>query len=256
MKFASPIHFIFSAIILLSLFSCNEKEEFDSAPLTDYVPVQSGKYIIYRLDSVVYTDFGTTTEIHKYQAKHEVDSEFTDLMGQQTFRIFRYLRDSAGVGAWQPNGTYTITLTTDQVEVEEDNLRFIKLHRPMRAGFTWKGNRYLPYNPYDTLGFKFSNDDDMQSWDFYYQGPDPSFTYRGNTYADIFTVEEVDESFNAPVTIPTSYGSMNRGVEKYAKGIGLVYREYEMWEYQPNPGGARGPYRIGWGLRMWMIDHN
>ncbi len=31
---------------------------------------------------------------------------------------------------------------------------------------------------------------------------------------------------------------------------------YEMWEYQPNTGGSGGPYKTGFGITMWMIDHN
>ncbi|HEY9663211.1 MAG TPA: hypothetical protein V6C65_32600, partial [Allocoleopsis sp.] len=82
------------------------------------------------------------------------------------------------------------------------------------------------------------------------------FSYKGNNYTDVYTVEEADESFNVPITSPGSYGSKSRSVEKYAKAIGLVYREYELWEYQPNTGGTGGPYKTGFGITMWMIDHN
>lgn len=127
---------------------------------------------------------------------------------------------------------------------------------PIKNGFSWKGNRYLPTDPYGTKYF-FSNDDNMEDWDFYYDGGPASFSYRNISYADVQTVEQEDETFNIPVTIPTAYGSKSRSVERYSKGIGLIQREYTLYEYQPDPspGGPNYAYR-GFGITMWMIDHN
>jgi len=35
----------------------------------------------------------------------------------------------------------------------------------------------------------------------------------------------------------------------------MVYRKYELWEYQPNISGPN-PYSTGFGITLWMIDHN
>lgn len=237
------------------LFSCNEKEELVTEPLTDYIPLAAGKYITYRLDSLVFTNFGRTTEIHKYQVKHQVDALITDNLGRPSYRIFRFIRDSAGTGPWQPNGSYFITLLDNQAEVIDDNLRMIKMHLPLKNGFSWKGNRYLPTDPYGSL-FNFSNDDNMADWDYYYDGDPSAFSYNGVNYTNVLSTEQIDESFNVPITSPSSYAARSRAVDRYSKGIGLVQREFEIWEYQPNPGGSGGPYKTGFGITMWMIDHN
>ncbi|MEO7984239.1 MAG: hypothetical protein ABI688_09170 [Bacteroidota bacterium] len=244
------------AFVVLSLFSCKtEKEEFITENISDYIPLTPGKYITYRIDSLVFTNFGRIQETHRYQVKDQVDSKVTDNLGRPAYRVFRYLRDSLGVTAWQPAGTYLVTVLTDQVEVLEDNLRFIKLHMPIKDGFSWKGNKYFPNEPYEP-GYLFSNDFLMQDWDYYYDGEASSFTYRGNNYSNVYTVEEIDESLNVPVTSPTLYALRSRAVEKYSKNIGLVYREYELWDYQPNSTGSGGPFYTGFGIRKWMIDHN
>jgi len=243
------------AILVSFIFSCDEKEEFTSESLSEYIPLGVGKYITYRLDSTVFTSFGRVTEIHRYQVRHLIEAAITDNLGRPSYRVVRYLSDSTGSTPWLASGTYFITPLTDQVEVIEDNLRFIKMHMPIRDGFNWKGNRYLPLDPYGPL-YNFSNDDNMEDWDFSYDGSSSSFSYRGYNYADVYSIEEADESYNVPITDPTAYAAQSRAVEKYAKGIGLVYREYELWEYQPNPGGAGGPYKTGFGIRMWMIAHN
>lgn len=239
----------------LLFFSCNKKDDFTSESITDYMPLAAGKYITYRIDSMVFTNFGRSTEIHKYQVKHQVDALITDNLGRPAYRVYRYLRDTAGTLPWQPAGSYFITPLGDQAEVSEDNLRFIKLHIPFKDGFSWKGNKYLPTDPYGSL-FNFSNDDNMEDWDFYYDGLPGSFSYRGINYANVYSIEEADESFNVPIVATGSYAARSRSVEKYSKNIGLVYREYELWEYQPNTGGSGGPYKTGFGITMWMIDHN
>ena len=237
------------------LYSCDEKDEFSSEEIADYMPLVTGKYIIYRLDSLVFTNFGRTTEIHKYQVKHQVDAQITDNLGRPAYRVYWSIRDEAGTQPWQQMGTYSVTPLSDQVEVQEDNLRFIKLHMPVNDGFNWKGNRYMPTEPYSSM-FVFSNDNNMDDWDYYYDGVPGPFSHDGRNYENVLSVEQIDESFNVPITSPSSIAFRSRSVEKYSKDIGLVYRQYELWEYQPNEGGAGGPYKTGFGITMWMIDHN
>ena len=133
-----PLLTSFSLLTLILIFltiSCSEKkEQFESEPLSDYTPnFTPGKYITYRVDSLVFPNFGRTTEVHKYQQKHVIDALITDNLGRPSYRVFRYIRDSVDASswtasqAWVPNGSYLITVLDNQVEVIEDNLRFIKL---------------------------------------------------------------------------------------------------------------------------------
>ena len=255
MKIFSYLRLSLAALVIVAFISCNEKEDFTSESIADYYPTIVGKYITYRIDSMVFTNFGRNTEIHKYQVKHQVDALITDNLGRPAYRVYRYIRDTAGTLPWQASGSYFVTVLDDQLEVSEDNLRFIKIHLPIRDGFSWKGNKFLPDNAYGSL-FNFSNDDNMEDWDYYFDGNASSFSYRGNNYNNVYSVEEADESINVPIVSTSSYAARSRAVEKYAKNIGLVYREYEIWEYQPNPGGSGGPYKTGFGITMWMIDHN
>jgi hypothetical protein len=247
------------AVVFASLYltSCSKKtEQLETEQLSEYTNLVVGKYITYRLDSLVYTNFGRAEEVHSYQVKHVIDAQITDALGRPSYRVYRYIRDSSGTQSWEPNGTYFVTPLNDQLEVIEDNLRFIKLHMPMREGFSWKGNKYLPDNAYDFFSHLNSYDADIQLWDYYYDRFEPTVSHRGKIYNDVWTVEEYDEIINIPVTDPSLYGSVIRAVEKYSKNIGLVFREYTLWEYQPNTTGTGGPYRTGFGITMWMIDHN
>ncbi len=244
---------ILIASLLIFLSSCTDKkEEFVTEPLSDYLPLQPGKYITYRIDSLVFTNFDRDIETHSYQVKHVVDAEIKDNLGRPSYRIYRFLRNADGTGEWASNGSYFVTPLPDQVEVVDDNLRFIKLHAPLREGYTWEGNKYLHLDPYPSTGL---SDGFLENWDYFYDSFSSSFEYNGYEYKDVWTVEEKDDSQNFPVTDPDFYGSKSRGVEKYAKNIGLVYREFMIAQYEPNTSGPN-PYYKGFGITMWMIDHN
>lgn len=331
------LYFLLFTVLGAGLFSCSTKKEvITSDAVSDYVTLATGKYITYRVDSTVFPNFGRNTEIHSYQIKHVVDAQITDNMGRPAYRIYTYLRDSAGLQAWRPTGTYVITALADNLEVTEDNLRFMKLHLPLIKAFTWKGNKYLPTNPYNTL-FSFSNDDNMVNWDYAISGVGESFSFNGKNYTNVLTIDQADDKLlvdtfnvvNNAVTVPANksaawiagngtaaitvnaapsnsniemrvynstnntislnnitvpagysrnyrysnnawgmgdngkdtlytdlpYGYRTYSTEKYSKGTGLVFKHYEMWEFQPNIGGAT-PFKTGFGVKMWMIDHN
>lgn len=219
---------------------------------SDYLALQPGKYIIYRTDSTVFTNFNRNTEVHSYQEKQVVDAEISDNLGNPSYRVFRYMRDTAGVQPWVPAGTLMITPLRQSVEVVENNLRYVKLAEPLSVNSRWLGNHYLPSEPYKSL-YEFSNDDAMGAWEYKISGMHESLSLNGQTIDDVLTIDQVNQSVNVPLTF-TDYAYLNYSVEKYARGIGLVYQEYTMWEFQPPLNG--GPKTNGFGVKRSMIEHN
>lgn len=257
MRIISTRLIVLFTVVVSGLISCSkEKEEWVAAePLADYLPLEVGKFITYRVDSLVTNPlFNTSMETHSYQIKHVVDAQLTDNLGRPAYRIYRFQRNADGSGPWQAAGSYFITPLTNQIETVEENLRFIKLRDPLREGFSWKGNSYLPNNPYQALGYSFSVDNSMGRWDYTYDRFDESEEINGQTYANVWTVEQIDDQEGDPVTRPEFYANRSRFVEKYAKNIGLVYRQLILWEYEVNISPT--PTYNGFGITMWMIDHN
>lgn len=248
-------HLIPLAAALLLLAGCIKTEDFQTEKIADYLPTVVGKYIIYRVDSTVFTNFGRTTEIHSYQEKNIIDAQVNDGLGRPGYRVFRYLRDTAGTQPWKPSGSYFIVPLANSAEVVENNLRFVKLVLPITQDNTWKGNRFLPDEAYSSF-YSFNNDLDMATWDYTYTSLGETISLNGKTINDVLTVNGIDDQFNVPVTDPSVFAYINRAQEKYAKGIGLVYQELTMWEYQPNTGGQGGGFRIGFGVKRSMMDHN
>lgn len=239
------------------LYACNKKDtSLNPTQLIEYMPLQPGKYIHYRLDSMRFIDFGQRDTVVSYDAKDVIDAEVTDNLGRPTFRVVRYLRDLSSTNDedYVAKLTYFVTPTREVVEVLEENLKFQKLRLPVNNGFNWHGNSFLPSTPYFEL-YQFSNDEDINLWDYTYSGVNEPAVINDNIYDSTVTVQQVADSSNVPIEFPDGLAYRNYWTETYAKNIGLIYKEVVMWEYQPPNSGNPG-FRSGFGLKLSIIDHN
>jgi len=342
-------------ILCFVALSCEQKkEDFNTELSKDYIPLQVGKYIIYRIDSTVFTQAGRAEEIHSYLEKHVIDAQFMDNAGRSSFRVYRFLNSNlTGDGTWVSDGSYLITPLQNSVEVVENNLRTIRLITPVQKDITWKGNRYIIDDPYYPL-YDFTSPDNKypSDWNFEITETNGTISLNNKPYTNVVTVKLIDEknlpdTLNATSTtlaIPSTaslsfwvkggtsvhsdtiklsppqakdssvrlniynattnplslnnipipknysrsfqyypgkwnyptikskvngrdttyirdtlyndlpYGIKSFGVDKYAKNIGLIYQELDLWEYQPNPGGT--PYKVGFALKRSIVEHN
>jgi len=217
------------------------------ASVSEYYPLQVGKYISYNLDSTVFINFGAKDTVIKYQIKHQVDGTLTDNLGRPAYRITRYIRKTAA-DPWLADNTFMAVQTDFTVEFIENNMRFLKLKGPIRDGYTWKGNTYIDtYSLNSTVKY-------LDDWDYTYDSTNVGQTIGTFTLDSTLKVSQRDEIIGNPADV-NSYSEINFGEEKYAKGLGLVYRNFLHVEYQP-PTPGRAGYKQGYGVKMVMIDHN
>jgi hypothetical protein len=241
--------FLFLAIISAILFSACKKstDVLETATVNEYSPLVVGKYISYNLDSTVFINFGAKDTVISYQVKHQIDAQITDNLGRPAYRITRYIRKTAA-NAWVPDNTFMTVPTEFAIEFIENNMRFLKLKGPIRNGYTWKGNIYIDTKSINST-VKYLDD-----WDYTYDSVNVKQTIGAFTLDSTLKVAQRDEVIGNPTDV-NSYHEINFGAEKYAKGIGLVYRKFLHVEYQP-PTPGRGGYKQGYGVKMTMIDHN
>lgn len=238
---------IFSvAVITIVLFvSCKkESETFQTAQIETYAPYAAGKYITYRLDSLVFVIFGSTAAIHSYEVKYQVDAAITDNDGRPAWRIFRYIKP-VGSGSFNPDATFTAINTGTSLEFIENNLRYIKLLQPIRDGYTWKGNKYI-----DTYSIN-SDQKYLDDWDYTYTDTHQPRTIGTFNFDSTVTVEQRDDSLGLPLTPQTQYAEKNFGKEIYAAKVGMVYRNFIHYEFQR----VSNSY-TGYGVTYTIIDHN
>jgi hypothetical protein len=249
--------------LVVAVTSCKKTVNFKSTPaysgsLTDFwTTLQPGKYVTYRLDSLNFYFYGQMDTITSYLAKDSVEDSTIDAAGNKVWLVTRYMSDTTGSN-WNPGETYTVTPSTQKIEMNEDNLRTIKIAFPIDDGFSWTGNTYLPYAPYQDY-FDFSDDSHLSlgTWNFTYQNVDQPYAVGSLGFDSTITVIQVADSLNVPILNPTGFASKTYWVETYAKHVGLVYRHTEMWEYQPpTPDGTQSGYKIGFEVTMQVVDHN
>ncbi|HEV8082509.1 MAG TPA: hypothetical protein VGP55_04865 [Chitinophagaceae bacterium] len=240
-------------LILISFLfsSCKkETEKFVSTEVTDYYPLEIGKYITYDLDSTVYyINFGQQANVINYQVQDRVDAHISDNQGRPAYRILRFIRKDASQ-QWVPNNTFMVVPTANSIEFIENNLRYLKLEQPVKQDFSWKGNSFIDtYSNYTDVKY-------LEDWDYIYDSINVPLIINSLAIDSTIKVFERDEFLGQDPSIPgTQYAEKNYAVEKYGKGIGLIYREFLHWEYQGTQPG-RPAYYVGYGVKLSIIDHN
>lgn len=230
-----------------------ETEEYKTAAISEYIPLEVGKYITYQLDSFRYLPFSLQGITTSYQVKFVTDAAITDNLGRPASRIVRYIRKTAA-DAWAPDNTFISVTYGFTNEFIDNNLRFIKMKEPIKNGFSWKGNSYIDVLSADPNAPNISY---LQDWDYTYDSLDAPLTLGTINLDSTVKVAQRDDIVGNPDD-PNSYSEKNFSVEYYAKGIGMVYKRFLHSEYQPpTTSGGSGYYSDATkGFTLTMIDHN
>ena len=226
-----------------------QNEQFQTIQIADYAPLTVGKFITYSLDSLVYINFGATEAHRFYEVKYLTADSLTDILGRKAFRIVRYIRTLPN-GTFTPDNTFLAVNTGTNLEFTENNLRFLKLTQPIKDNRTWKGNSAIDVT---SIGSELQY---LADWDYTYSDVDQPKKVGTFNLTNTATVNQIDESVNLPVIPPgqpnqTNIASRDFSKEIYAKGIGLVQRDFIHFEYQ-----LAFPGYIGYGVKLVMVAHN
>ncbi|MBS1949361.1 MAG: hypothetical protein JST47_16500, partial [Bacteroidetes bacterium] len=246
----SILPFVFSVLIML--FSACKKKNiiYQTDQITDYVSLQPGKTITYRMDSTNFTFYGLITTVTTYTVKDVVDTVFMDNLNRPTWRVIRYITDTAQSQPWQNLETYTMTPTVQTLEMVENNLRYLKLSLPFTNGFSWQGNSYIGTSPNNNLDLSY-----LSGWNYTYNSVGSSYNVIEGSIPNTLYVMQ-DDDYGGDSTNISSLSYRTYSIEVYAKGIGLIYKDFLHWFYQPPNNTSSTGYRTGYGIRLNMIDHN
>lgn len=247
--------FYLTPLLLLAisflLIKCNKKEVLSSPALSDYYPMKLGKYIVYRADSTVTTQFGVALAVRSYLFKDSVADEITDNLGRKAYRIYRKITDTNGVAPYQSLATImTVPVGTDWIEYIEDNLRYMKLRWPIREDMEWKGNSFIDVTSLNS-SYQY-----LADWNYTYQNIARPYTVNGKTFDTTITVAQRDETIPEGPLDPAVYKQRNYSIEVYAKNVGLIYKEFLHYIYQPATSNAAHFEDGSYGLKLRIISHN
>lgn len=185
--------------ILISLLHCRTTEEAQDLGY-DYFPLQSGKYWVFAVDSIVYNDFGSKADTFSYQELNEIDTVFSDQSGEDCYRIQHYYRKDTS-SSWKYFKTSCFQRNEQLAQQIYFNKRLVKLNFPV----------YL-YNNWDVNSFNTDNEELA-----FITALDVNISLLGKTYNECIIIDITDEED----LIFKRYEE-----EKYARGIGLIERTF------------------------------
>lgn len=221
MKYTSWL-FILCALLLSSC----KKEVVpynDAAMGKDYFPLSIGHFVEYDVDSFYFNDFAKRVDTFHYELKDVVESEFTDNAGRKSFLIHRYKRQDTSY-SWSEHHTYYCVENAYNIEVVEDNLRFIKMVFPVKVNTRWDGNVYLPANL--ITEYKW-----LSGWEYKYVNINEPFNTGFLNFENTVTINHVDVVVGDSLDMG-NYSERTFSRERYAKNAGLITREVVYWDYQ------------------------
>lgn len=166
-----------------------------------YFPTAPGLWIDYDVDTVWRNDVTGVTDSARYVLREEITNDFTDGEGRKAQRLMRYRKDEE-TGTWMPKDVWWQVRTSANAERSEENQRRVKLIFPPRTGQYWNTNAINTGRPYEL------------------------------TYLEVDVPWSVNGmSFDSTVLVKTTYQNnaivANTYYERYAKGVGLVYRQVD-----------------------------
>ncbi len=191
-----------------------------------YFPMDTGHWVIYSVDSIVVSSNLQYADTFHYRLKEYIPSSFIDNSGNLTQRIERYIWDDS-LYIWNIENVWTANLHANDAEKVEDNIRYIKLSFPVSSSATWNGNALNSFYP---------------EWDYSYTSIDQPATIGNLSFDSTLTVLQIDNS---------NLVYKHYGVERYAKGVGMIYKEFKI----DSTNSANGTY-WGFDLKMTIEAYN
>lgn len=208
--------FFISALMLMLAACINDRIE---DPVIDrsaeYFPLETGKFIDYQVDSIVFDDVpgGNIMDTVSFQIREEI-SGYEIIAGDTLYYIHRYRRDNGSL-TWELRDVWTTERSNTEALRTEENLKFRKLLFPLKKGKRWIGTSYI--HPSTTVLIGTENVQAFQDWEAEVLEYDVA-GHAGNFVFDPGDVMHVRQT-------DTDDGNTKRYVfEKYARGIGLIER--------------------------------
>lgn len=234
---------LFFAFVLL-FSSCREKiKKVTPNYSIDYMPIDVGLTRLYHVDSVQWDDFTGTVDTISWEVKEEIGGTFIDLFGRVANKLLIYQRPDA-LSPWKIEDVGSVVRTATGAERMQDNLRYLNVVFPTRTGREWDGTVFIGdlsnysgvFNPPCITELDYIKD-----WQFKYQAVDWPFTLNGMAFDSTLHILHEGDS---------SLFDYSFGVERFAKNVGLIYKEYNYFSTQDTDFGSPWSVRTECGFSV------
>ena len=221
-----------------------------------YFPLKTGKYIDYKVDSIVY-DFeagGIVQDTARFFLREQIGDTLTDNNGNTLYRIERFTRKDS-TESWQIQDIWTASRTETQAFRTEENLRFNPLVFPSTPGKRWNGN--AAFDEFTEIAVAGEQIRPWTNWSYRIESTDQPGEIGPMRFDSLTVVMEADDD-----------NLIERRFSKaiYARNLGLVYKKQLILDSQycnqnPPPADCTTlPWEVkaekGYILTLEIIGHN
>lgn len=203
--------------LIYGFFACQKQvvEEPNTDFGYEYFPLEIGQSKTFQLDSIIFDPIvgGISVDTFSWLLREEIVDTLRDGTGTLNYvveRSQRRLEDDD----WKINGVWTMSMTETQAIRTEDNLRFIKMNFPLRENADWDANIFVDKNLEVTIAGETL--EIFKGWESKILTLEESFNINGQNVDDVLSIQLADNE---------NLIEYRFGVERYAKDIGLIYKE-------------------------------
>ncbi len=203
-----------SLLLTFICFACeDEADDFVPDFGYDYYPLGVGEMRHYNVDTVYFSTANPRFDTVRSQIREIITGTLLNNNGDTLYRVERAERKT-DADAFAITDIYTEELSNFNIYRSEENLRFLKLPLPPTVNKTWDGNAEIPDDK--SVSVAGENIEMFKSWDYRILSRGETEEIGGQTFDDVLTVQLADSD---------SEIEYRYGIEKYARGTGLIYRE-------------------------------
>lgn len=219
---------LFLLVILLGSMACLQSceeitETVDLEEGIDYFPLEVGQNLVYSVDSLNFL-IGTQgifiDSTHTFVREKIVDT-FEDNEGNTAYKVERFERKSDTLD-WQIRDVWTASRDEQRAFRTEENLRFVRMIFPLKEERVWESTAFIDKGMIVTVAGG-ETIELFKNWESEVLSVNQAETIGGREYPEVATIIHADSE---------NFIEYRYVVEKYAKNIGLVYREMRILDTQ------------------------
>lgn len=164
-----------------------------------YAPLEVNSWIEYEIQEINIDKPSNVYDTSTYYIKEIITEKYSDITNKEAYRVERYKRKDL-LSNWIIKDVWTVQIDNNRYIKTEENIKFIRLIFPVELYKKWDGNIY---NTFDELEYEITSLNYADS-------------INNINFDSLLTVTHEDELNQ----IEKKYS-----IERFAKNIGLVYKE-------------------------------
>ncbi len=221
----------------------------------DYFPLEPGRFLEYKVDSIIFDDAVAGNELDTFSAfiRESVLGRIVDLEGDTIYRMQREHR-VLQADQWEVTDIWTAYSDERQAERVEENQRLLKMEFPLYQEKIWNPTKYI--NPLIQIPVGTETINMFSIWNGEVISIHLPEQIGAFAFDSVMTCSQADDD-----------NELERRfvLEKYAKGIGLVFRSDTIVDSRCERLGEFTPClglnwmqkgEKGYIMQMELINHN